>query len=434
MLLRALHRFERFSAPRVGVVAITLLMVLGVTLFQKTQIMTYLSPSDEIRVTFARDYQLRSYVTKVKVAGVPVGIVTEVEHRRDGTAVATLQLDKGVKEKLRSDPSAALRPTTLLGGNYYVELAPGGDPGETKAIGADRTTTPVELDRVLETLKPEARASTQRTIRRLDATLDTRGQKAFRALVDDAPETLRPLGQTLSALRGERPADLRKLVSSLDDTARTLEENRGSLSSALDGLAEVSGTLAVSSPDVAEAVEDLPETLRSTRSGLGALDHTLGELRDVSDDALPTARRLTSTLQALDPALRELRPVVADLRPALADLRPLVDDLVPSAVAGTSVLEDLDGPTLDRVKGPIVDAVNSDWHGTGLYADGGGDTVFYKELGDLIGGMNNASRMTDRNGSTIHFQPGFGVGSLSNTPISFEQLLMRLAYPQGAPS
>lgn len=434
MLIRALHRFERFSAPRVGVVAITLLMVFGVTLFQKTQITTFLSPGDDLTVAFARDYQLRSHVTRVKVAGVPVGLVTDVEHKEDGSAVATLHLEKGVKEKLRSDPGAAIRPTTLLGGNYYVELEPGGDPGEVKAIGVDRTTTPVELDRVLETLKPEARTSTQRTIRRLDATLDTKGRKALRGLVDDAPASLRPLGTTLSALRGERPADLRRLVSSLDDTARTLNSERGSLEAALSGLADVSSTLAVSSPDVAEAVEDLPETLDATRSGLDALDHSLSEVRDVSDDAVPTARRLSSTLRALDPALRELRPVLTDLRPALADLRPVVDDLVPVAVDGTTVLEDLDGPTLDRVKGPIVDALNSDWHGTGEYAKGGGDTVLYKEIGDFIAGMNNSGRMTDRNGSTIHFQPGFGVGSLSDTPISFERLLMQLAYPEGAPS
>lgn len=433
MLTKALHRFERFSAPRVGVVAITLLVLIGVTLFQKTQIMTFLSPGDDIRVSFARDYQLRSHVTRVKVAGVPVGIVTDVEHRKDGTAVATLHLEKGVKEKLRSDPGAAIRPTTLLGGNYYVELSPGGDPGEVGAIGVDRTTTPVELDRVLETLKPEARASTQRTIRRLDATLDEAGRKAVHGLIDDAPETLRPLGVTLSALRGERPSDLRNLVTSLDGTARALNANRGRLESALSGLSEVSSTLAASSPDVAEAVEDLPETLSATRSGLGSLDKSLAEVRDVSDDALPTARRLSRTLKALDPALRELRPVMAELRPALVDLRPLVDDLVPAAVDGTTILEDLDGPTLDRVKGPIVDAVNSDWHGSGVYAEGGNDTVFYKEAGDFIAGMNNSGRMTDRNGSTIHFQPGFGAGSLSNLPISFEQLLMQLAYPQGAP-
>lgn len=433
MLTKALHRFERFSSPRVGVVVITLLMVIGVTLFQKTQIMTFLSPGDDIKVTFARDYQLRSHVTRVKVAGVPVGIVTDVEHEKDGTAVATLHLEKGVKEKLRTDPSAALRPTTLLGGNYYVELAPGGDPGEVETIGVDRTTTPVELDRVLETLKPEARTSTRRIIRRVDATLDADGQKAVHRLIDDAPATLRPLGVTLSALRGEKPADLRKLVASLDDTARTLNANRGSLDSALTGLAKASRTLAAASPDVAETVEDLPETLRTTRAGLGALDHSLEELRDVSDDALPTARQLSSTLRALNPALRELKPVLNDLRPALADLRPLVDDLVPSAIDATTVLEDIDGKAIDRIKGPIVDAVNSDFTGKGMYKDGGNDTVFYKEFGDFIAGMNNAGKMTDRNGSTIHFQPGFGVGSVSNLPVSFEQLLMQLAYPQGAP-
>lgn len=433
MLTKALHRFERFPAHRVGVVAITLLVLIGVTLFQKTQITTFLSPGDEMKVTFARDYQLRSHVTKVKVAGVPVGLVTDVEHKPDGTAVATLHLEKGVKDKLRQDPSAALRPTTLLGGNYYVELSPGGDPGESDAIGPDRTTTPVELDRVLETLKPEARTSTQRTIRRLDATLDEPGRKAVHGLIDDAPDTLRPLGTTLTALRGERPSDLRKLVSSLDDTARTLNGSQGDLEVSLEGLADVSDTLAASSPDVAEAVEDLPETLRTTRTGLGALDHSLEELRDVSDDALPTAEQLSTTLTALQPALRKLRPVMTDLRPALADLRPLVDDLVPAAIDATTLLDDLDGPTLDRVKGPIVDTVNSDWSGTGEYAKGGNDTVFYKEAGDFIAGMNNAGRMTDRNGSTIHFQPGFGVGSISGLPFSFEQLLMQLAYPQGAP-
>ncbi|WP_036516777.1 MlaD family protein [Nocardioides sp. J54] len=433
MLLKALHRFERFSAPRVGVVAITLLVLFGVTLFQKTQITTFLSPGDDMTVAFDRDYQLRSHVTKVKVAGVPVGIVTDVEHRKDGTAVATLHLEKGVKDKLRSDPGAAIRPTTLLGGNYYVELSPGGDPGEVDAIGVDRTTTPVELDRVLEVLKPEARTSTQRTVRRLDALLDEPGRDAIHGLVDDAPATLRPLGTTLKALRGKSKGDLRKLVSSLDDTARTLNDNRDSLDAALAGLSDVSSTLAASAPDVAAAVDDLPQTLRATRAGLGALDHSLGELRDVSDDAVPTAERLSTTLRALDPALRELRPVLRDLRPALADLRPVVDDLVPSAVDATRVLNDVDGPTLDRIKGPIVEKVNSDWHGTGEYAKGGNDTVFYKELGDLIAGMNNAGRMTDRNGSTIHFQPGFGLGSVSNLPISLEQLMMQLAYPQGAP-
>ena len=433
MIGKTLLRFERFSPVRVGIVMITLVLVLGVALFQKTRIMAILEPGDDIEVVFARDYQLRSHVTKVKVAGVPVGLVTDVEHEDDGTTVATLHLESGVQERLGEEPGAAIRPTTLLGGNYYIELEPGGDTGTTDSIPADRTTVPVELDRVLEVLRPEARRSTQRTIRRLDDALGRDGRSAARDLVRDAPATLRPLAPVLRALRGRDPQDLKLLVSSLEDTARALNRDPVALDDVLVGLAGTSGALADSAPQVAAAISDLPDTLGTTRAGLRALQTSLGELRDVSDDAVPTAEQLSSTLTALEPALTETRPLLRDLRPALADLRPAVDDLVPSAIDAKTVLDDVNGGTINRVKGPIVEMVNSDWHGTGPYANGGNDSPFYHEVADFIAGMNNAGRMTDRNGSTIHFQPGFGVGSVNELPLSFEQLVMQLAYPQGAP-
>ncbi|CAN5456791.1 hypothetical protein BH11ACT8_BH11ACT8_00530 [soil metagenome] len=435
MIGKALRRFEKLPSARIGVLFIVVLFLVGGALFQKSRISDTIRPGDEVKVSFARDYQMRAHVTKVKVAGVPIGVVTGIEHEKDGTAVATLKIDKGEKEKLGLEPSAAIRPTTLLGGNYYVELAPGGDPGSADSIPPERTSTPIEFDRVLETLKPETRASTQRSVARLDATMREPGRRAFRGLVKNAPDTLTPLAPVLASLKGERPGenDLGRLVSSLESTARALSADPGALDGVLVALASTSSALADTSPQVARTIADLPRTLENTRTGLGALGHTLDELRDVSDDARPTARALSTTLQALDPALKELRPVLSGLRPALRDLRPMVDDLVPSAVDGTAVLGDVNGDALDRVKGPVVDTLNSSWHGTGAYANGGNDSTFYHELGDLIAGMNNAGRMTDRNGSTIHFQPGFGVGSLSGTPLSFEQLLMQLAYPGGAP-
>lgn len=431
-----LRRFEKLSTVRVGVAVLVVLLVVGIALFQKSRIADAIKPGDKMQAVFARDYQLRPDHTKVKIAGVPVGVVVGVDHESNGTTVATLKLHRGIQDRLRDEPSAAIRPATLLGGSYYVELTPGGDPGTTSRIPVARTTTPVELDRVLEVLQPPARTSTQRTIHRLDDTLGKRGQASVHQLAKTAPSTLRPLTPVLHSLRGEHPnTDLSSLVPKLEATGRALTAQPGDLGRALDGLATTSNAMASSSNQVARTVADLPQTLRTTRSGLRALDHSLVELRSVSDDARPTARQLAKTLRALDPALVATRPVLSDLRPALTDLRPMVSDLVPSAQLGTTVLNNVDGAPLDRVKGPVVKAINSSWHGTtGGYAKDGGSTVLYKELGDMIAGLDNASKMTDRNGATLAFQPGIGVGSVSGTPISFEQLLMALAYPQGAPS
>lgn len=254
MILKALHRFERFSAPKVGLVMLTLLLVVGVALFRKTQIETALTPGDDVTVTFARDYQLRSYVTRVKIAGIPVGLVTGVSSQPGGTTTATLHLDKGVVGRLGEEPSAAVRPTTLLGGNYYVELTPGGDPGSARAIPASRTTVPVELDRVLDTLQPRARLGVQRTLRELDATFGERGSAAVRGLVSKAPSTLRPLGRTLTALRGQDPSDLSALVANLESTARTLSDEDNQVDTSVVGLAKVSRTLADTAPAISATV------------------------------------------------------------------------------------------------------------------------------------------------------------------------------------
>ena len=432
MLTKALHKFEKFSSPKVGAVMLMLIAVIAVGLFKKTELLTHLSPGDNLKVSFARDYHLRSYVTKVKIAGVRVGIVTNVDDQPGGNADVTMHLDSGVLEHLGNEPRAAIRPTTLLGGNYYVELSPGGQEGSPSAIPASRTTIPVELDRVLETLQPKTRVSTQRVIGSLNDTLNTRGSTAVRGIVTDAPRTLRPLGSALQALQGQDAAnDLSVFVANLKTVAQALNDKNDDVDASVRGLSAVSSALADSSPEVARTVHDLPYTLRTARSGLSALSTTLDQLKDVSHSALPTARSLSSTLSALNPAVHDLRPVVRDLRPTLADLRPTVQKLVPSAISGTHVVNDLKARPMQRVNGPIIGSLYRDWHGTGLYNKGGNDHLLYKEIGNMIAGMDNASKMTDRNGSTIHFQPGFGIGSVSGMPISFEQLLMQLAYPGG---
>ncbi|WP_162261053.1 MULTISPECIES: MlaD family protein [unclassified Nocardioides] len=413
-----------------------LVSVLGVSLFQKQKLSTYLTPGMEtVSAQFAGDYRLRPFVTKVKVSGIAVGVVTSVEPDGDGAKV-TMDLDSGTSAKLGASPSAAIRPSTLLGGNYYVELKPGGDPARFKGtIPLAQTSVPVELDRVLEALQPDVRTSMRGTIANSRQALDAPTRKEIKELLQHAPNSLDGADGVLRALRGERPEkDLGALVSGLEATARALTKNRGDLDKALAGLDGTADVIGRNGPALRDAVADLPDSLRTAREGLDALDGTLTSVREVSESARPTVRELDGALASLEPALRSARPLMNELVPTLNDLRPVVQDLLQTSVRATEVLGDLDGKPLERVTGPITDMVLSPWHGPegSLYEGNGNDTPFYQELGYMAAGGSASGNMTDRNGPTLHFQPGAGPGTVTGLPISFEDLFRKLLRPDGS--
>ncbi|KRB80124.1 hypothetical protein ASE01_01065 [Nocardioides sp. Root190] len=437
MVTRVLARLERADPVRIGAVSIVLVLLVGIALFQKQKIATYLTPGTElVSAEFSADYRLRPFVTKVKVSGVAVGVVTSVEPTADDMAIVEMRLDGGTAAKLRSDPSAAIRPATLLGGNYYVELKPGGDPEKfSGTIPLARTSIPVELDRVLEALQPDVRTSMRGTISNSRATLDEPTRKELKELLGDAPESLEGTTGVLKALRGENPdRDLAVLVSGLESTARAMTKNDGTLDRALAGLGDTGTVIGRNGPALRDAVADLPDTLRTAREGLDALDTSLARVREVSETARPVVKELDGALAELEPALRSARPLMRELVPTLQDLRPVVQGLVPMSAKANAVLDDLDGRPLERLNGTITDMVLSPWKGREgtLYEGNGNDTPFYKELGYMAAGGSASGNMTDRNGSTLHFQPGAGPGTVTGLPISFVDLFDLLLRPVGS--
>lgn len=418
------------SSFALGVAFIVAATLAGVGLFKKDYIATTFSPGETIQINFAGDYRLREYVTTVKVAGIRVGTVSDVERQDDGSAMVSVKVDNGVEDKLGSAPSATIRPTTLLGGSYYIDLVPGGDRGRRLdgVIPRDRTTTPVELDQVAGTLQPDAVAGIRSATDRLQRTLAGGGRTALDALADDAPAALAPAADVAGALRGTDPGpDLAGLVGGLETTARTLTENQGQLDAILADLATTSRTLGNRSQDLAAALSAMPETLRSTDAGLDRLRTTLGKLRDTAGPLRPVVRELDTLAGHANPVLADALLVVRDLKGVLADARPLVQQLVPVTRQGSAVLDDLRGPVLDRVNGPVKNMVLSPFKGEGPYAGTGTGRPFYEELAFMVANIDRASKMTDGNGSSVGFQPGFGAGTLAGLPISLEQLWRGLA-------
>lgn len=428
----------RHASRRPTVVAAVIFVVVAVVavvlLYSRQHIGVLLRSGDEISAEFPRQYKLFTDRSEVKMAGVPVGVVTGVEQQERGAVRVDLKVDDGVLDKLGGAPSAAIRPTTLLGGKYYVALTPGGpDKAFTDGtIPQERTSTPVELDKALSTLTPPARDGIRSTVRKLDETLARGGKPALRDLVAEAPDTLRPGAEVFKAVQGSQPKrDLTTLVRGLDSVAGALNEQDGRLDAIVDGLRDTGDALAEQATPVATTVGDLPQTLAATRAGLTDLQGTLRKLIETSPAARRSVRKLDALLDKLDPALVEARPVIRELRPLLSEARPLVDRLVPTADQATGVLNDVRGPVLDRLNGPVTKTVLSPYKGTGPYAGPRPDNPFYEETAYLLSRLNNDAKYTDKNGAMVGLQIGVQATSAIGSPYSLPQLLERLGRIAG---
>lgn len=435
---RLAGRTRRLSPVTSSAVIVGVALLVGVLLYFKPDIQTALRAGEEIDVEFARDYRLFVNETPVKLGGLRVGVLEDKRFTEDGTMVATIKVDEGVRDKLGPQPSASIEPLTVLGGRYAVELKHGGGPGrfEGESIPRERTRIPVELDRILEALPKPTRKSLQGVVGKFDDTLGAGVQEALPDLLDGAPPVLKSGGVVVDALRGTRPdGDLSDLVVHLEATARVLTRHDGQLGQIVDSLATTTSTLAKRSRPLADTLDTLPETLRDTRAGLSALGATLDKATVAAGTFRPSVRELDPLLTRLDPALIKAAPLMRDLRPLLADARPVVERLVPTARRATTVLDDVRGPVLDRVNGPIAHTVLNTWRGTGPYAGNGGGfqagNKFYEELGHLVTNLDNASKTQDAQGSLLSFQVGAGTSSVAGVPLDFQGLLKHLTQLAG---
>ena len=421
-----------------GAVFLAVTAIVVTTLAFKAPILTKLRSGETITAEFSSSYRLRPNESKVKLAGLKVGVVSSVEYSDNGTAMVSMKVEDQAMKVLGSEPSAVIAPLTILGGVYSVELRPGGGDGRFTgdSIPIARTSVPVELDRILETLPGNTRRSTQRLLKNVDVAMQAGGRSSLRGLVDQAPATMRPAGKAFSGLRGTRPADdLSAIVANMYTASDALSKNPGQLERIVSSLAKTSEVLADGSGSLVEGIESLPSTLRASRTGLADLQTTLEKLQTTSAAFRPSARELSPLLKKTNPVLRKARPLMADLEPLMVDARPLMEQLVPVTQRGTFVLDQVRGPVIDRVNGPVTDTVMSTWRGKGPYEGNGAgpqaDHKFYEELGYLVVNMDRASMTQDNQGSMLGFQVGAGLPSVAGLPFDLNNLLNLAALYSG---
>ncbi|MDQ1566639.1 MAG: phospholipid/cholesterol/gamma-HCH transport system substrate-binding protein [Actinomycetota bacterium] len=428
-LRRTMGRPVRWIAARsplqLGVAWFVIMAVAGYGLLHKSEILLRLHDGKLVRAEFASRYKLAGTISKVELGGVRVGTITGLKSAGDGGAVVTMKLDRSVVGVLGTSPRAAIRPATLLGGpglSAAVELTSGGTAGrfDGDRIPRDRTSVPVELDRVLEVLSDQARAGISTGAKGLAAAIGAdasgvSGQQQLGSLLANAPPALGPAGPVLGALNGavtagtpRTPAggDLHRLVDELGQVSAALTAHDGELEGIVDGSASVAGTFGDRAKDAAATVAGMPGALDQAQKGLAALGSSLDKLQATSPGARPSVQRLTELLGRLTPVLAKGRPVLADLRPLAAEARPVVEQLTPTAVLARQFLADLDQPVIGRLAGPVASTVLSPYRDS--------TAKLYEELGYLTTGLAGMLQYTEPNGAMLNFYAGFDGTSLSS--------------------
>lgn len=410
----------------IGVTLVVVVLLAFVLLFNKNKIQTWLMSGSTIHADFAQDYKLRPDISVVKVAYVPVGRVTGVTRAADGTAIVSMKVSDSALKVLGSSPTATIRPTTVLGGVYFVDLEPGGDRGRYAAgstIPLADTHLPVELDKVADTLPPTARAGLQGTISGLNSALGDSGTAALQRLMSEAPKTLKPTAVVANAALGQNPqTDLPNVVKGLEQTAYALTQQPNQLASIVDNMATLSNTLGSSSSQIDQTLQAAPAALANSSAGLASLNSTLLTLRGTAANVRPTVTKLNQFLTALDPVAVQTQPVLKQLVPAIKDAVPSLRGLMPVLTGATTVFQNVEGPVLQRVNGPIMSWLNSPSTGTGNYTHSSTNLPMYEEIAATVSGIARASGRMDANGNTLGIQPGVGAGSVAGLPINFDQL------------
>jgi phospholipid/cholesterol/gamma-HCH transport system substrate-binding protein len=268
------------------------------------------------RLTFETGGQLVPGNT-VRIGGVQVGTVDEIELTDDFQAEITINVD----EPLHSGTTAAIRATSLSGiANRYVSLHPGPNSApeleEGTVIPADDTTSPVDLDQFFNVFDEPTRAALQDVIEGSAAVYAGNTKQARRAY-----RYLAPGLQEAERLFAELNRDGRALSEFLASGGSVLSavgERRDDLAALTQNANEALGAIAQSNDSLARTLAALPPTLRQGST-------TFVNLRAALDDLEPLFATAGVATRDLAPFLRRLRPVTRRAVPVFGDLRRAVN-------------------------------------------------------------------------------------------------------------
>ena len=255
----------------------------------------------------------------VQIGGRRVGSIRKIELTDGNQAQVTIEVDTPYAP-LHLGTTATIRATSLSGvANRYIALTPGPNSAQklddNAILGADKTTSPVDLDQLFNTLDPPTRRALQQVIKGTATQYNGRGR-----INNRAAQYFNPLLSTSARLVNEVDRDQKAfedLVVYGAKVTTALAARRDDLTNLVSNSNATAAAIGNENTALSEALRVLPDTLRKGNTTFVNLRATLVDLNRLTDASKPATKHLAKFFD-------RLRPLVAEAVPTIHDLRNLV--------------------------------------------------------------------------------------------------------------
>jgi ABC-type transporter Mla subunit MlaD len=279
----------------------------------------------------------------VKIAGVPVGVVTGMDVTEDKQAAISLRIDKKEFTPFKDDAHCTIRPQGLIG-EKFVECQPGsagspalqkiqhGDGKGERLLPVQETSSPVDLDLLNDIMRLPYRERLAILLNEFGTGLAGRGAD-LNEVIHRANPALKETDQVLEILANQNRV-LARLARDSDQALAPLARKREQFADFIVQANRTGEATAERSADIRLGLNRLPEFLRQLRLLMvdleGFADQGTPLLTNVKE-AAPALGRFIKAQGTLAEASERSFPSLGDAlevgRPALIRSRPLIQDL-----------------------------------------------------------------------------------------------------------
>jgi ABC-type transporter Mla subunit MlaD len=367
----------------------------------------------------------------VKIAGAPVGVISNMDVTADKQAAVTLRIDDQGFVPFKKDANCVIRLQGLIG-ERFVECEPGsagsarlqriedGDGKGERLLPVENTSSPVDLDLLNSIMRLPYRQRFAILLSELGTGLAGRGED-LNEVIHRANPALRETDKVLAILAGQNRA-LARLASDSDRVLAPLSRERERFAHWIVAANSTGEASAERRVDIARGIDRLPDFLRELRLLMvdleGLTDQGTPLLADLGA-AAPDLGRLIRGQGTLADASRKSFPSLGDAldrgRPALVHARPLVRDLADlgKQLAPTSV--DLDELTASLEKTGAIERLNDFLYYLALSTNGFDSLGHYLRAGLVTNTCTEYAPVSTGVACTANFTSGLEAASATES-------------------